>query len=145
MIVSWLRAQGSGFRVQGKNNSAIRNPKSAILNKMLRSFFYQAIFLTGILIFPGKISAQVSAFTRQDTLRGSITPERAWWDLKFYHLDIAVNPLDSTISGTNTVSYRVLHPSDRMQIDLQEPLDLISAVQNGKIPEFKREGNVYLD
>jgi hypothetical protein len=25
-------------------------------------------------------------FTRQDTLRGSITPERAWWDLTYYHL-----------------------------------------------------------
>ena len=31
-------------------------------------------------------------FTRQDTLRGSITPERAWWDLNYYHLDISINP-----------------------------------------------------
>ena len=31
-------------------------------------------------------------FTRQDTLRGSITTERAWWDLNYYHLDITVNP-----------------------------------------------------
>jgi hypothetical protein len=31
-------------------------------------------------------------YTRQDTLRGSITPERAWWDLTYYHLDIEVNP-----------------------------------------------------
>ena len=35
-------------------------------------------------------------FTRQDTLRGTITPERAWWDLTYYHLDIKVNPADST-------------------------------------------------
>ena len=28
--------------------------------------------------------------TRQDTLRGSITPEREWWDLTYYHLDIKV-------------------------------------------------------
>jgi aminopeptidase N len=82
-------------------------------------------------------------FTRQDTLRGSITPERAWWDLKFYHLDIKVNPSDSTIFGTNTVVYRVLKSAELMQIDLQEPLDLLKAVQNGKELVFNREGNVY--
>ena len=82
-------------------------------------------------------------FTRKDTLRGSITPERAWWDLTFYHLDIVVNPSDSSINGTNTVTYRVLKPARLMQIDLQEPLILSKAVQNNKELTFKREGNVY--
>jgi aminopeptidase N len=82
-------------------------------------------------------------FTRQDTLRGSITPERAWWDLVYYHLDIAVRPADSTIYGTNTVTYRVIKSSDLMQIDLQPPLELLKAEQNGKALSFSREGNVY--
>ena len=82
-------------------------------------------------------------FTRQDTLRGSITPERAWWDLTYYHLDITVNPSDSTIYGSNTVTYKVLKPYNVMQIDLQEPLKLTKAVQNNKRLSFKREGNVY--
>jgi aminopeptidase N len=82
-------------------------------------------------------------FTRQDSLRGSITPERAWWDLKFYHLDIKVNPSDSTIFGTNTVVYKALKSAPVMQIDLQEPLNLLKAVQNGKELVFNREGNVY--
>ena len=30
-------------------------------------------------------------FTKQDTLRGSITKERVWWDVTYYHLDIKVN------------------------------------------------------
>jgi aminopeptidase N len=82
-------------------------------------------------------------FTRQDTLRGSVTPERAWWDLTFYHLDIAVNPSDSTIYGTNTVTYRVLKAASRMQIDLQEPLTITRAVQNNVNLKYRREGNVY--
>ena len=82
-------------------------------------------------------------FTRQDTLRGSITPERAWWNLTFYHLDIAVKPSDSTIYGTNTVTYRVITSSDIMQIDLQPPLEIFKAEQNGKPLSFTREGNVY--
>ena len=38
-------------------------------------------------------------FTKQDTLRGSITEERAWWDLNHYHLDIKVDPEKKYISG----------------------------------------------
>jgi aminopeptidase N len=82
-------------------------------------------------------------FTRQDTLRGSITPERAWWDLIYYHLDIAVNPSDSSISGKNTVTYRVLKPFSVMQIDLQEPLKLLKATQNNTELFYTREGNAY--
>jgi aminopeptidase N len=83
------------------------------------------------------------AFTRQDTLRGSITPEREWWDLTYYHLDITVNPTDSSIHGSNTVWYRVLKEAETMQIDLQPPLELAGAVQNGKNLQFTREGNVF--
>jgi aminopeptidase N len=110
---------------------------------MPRFFHNIVLVIIAILLFPEKTSSQIHAFTRQDTLRGSITPERAWWDLTYYHLDIAVNPSDSTISGSNTVTYRVIYPSKLMQIDLQEPMELTSAAQNGKILKFDREGNVY--
>ena len=43
--------------------------------------------------------AQDQKFTRADTLRGSITPERGWWDLNFYHLDIQVFPEKKYIIG----------------------------------------------
>ncbi|NMC36879.1 MAG: M1 family metallopeptidase [Bacteroidales bacterium] len=83
------------------------------------------------------------SFTRQDTLRGSITPERSWWDLNYYHLDISVNPSDSTIYGINNVVYTVLHPFGLMQIDLQEPMIITKALQNGRSLDFHREGSVY--
>jgi aminopeptidase N len=95
------------------------------------------------LLLQFKVSSQTPVFTRQDTLRGSITPERSWWDLIYYHLDIVVNPSDSTINGTNTVTYRVLKPSGIMQIDLQEPMKLTNAVLNNKPLKFTRDGNVY--
>lgn len=87
--------------------------------------------------------AQTPAFNRQDTLRGSITPEREWWDLTYYHLDIVVNPLDSTIRGSNTVGYKVIEPVRRMQIDLQEPMNISRVTLNGKDLEFSRDGNVF--
>ncbi len=101
-----------------------------------------------ILICCGILDAQFIAptlrqFTRQDTLRGSITAERSWWDLTYYHLNIVVKPSDSTIYGTNTIAYRVIEPAEVMQIDLQEPMNLIKAEQNGKPLGFSREGNVF--
>ncbi|MEX2364051.1 MAG: M1 family metallopeptidase [Balneolaceae bacterium] len=82
-------------------------------------------------------------FNRQDTLRGSITPERAWWDLTYYHLDVAVDIADSSISGKNLVQYRVLEPHQRMQIDLQPPLSVSKITQNGEELGFERDGNAW--
>ncbi|MBA4321935.1 MAG: peptidase M1, partial [Odoribacter sp.] len=100
-------------------------------------------FLSVISVVHTLILAQTPKFTHQDTLRGSITPERSWWDLTYYHLDIVVNPADSTIKGTNTVFYRVLTPACLMQIDLQPPLVLSKAVQNGKSLKILKEGNAH--
>ena len=87
--------------------------------------------------------AQVSEFTRQDTLRGSITKERKWWDLKYYHLDISVNPDDSAIEGKNTIRYTVLEPYQVMQIDLQPPLIIYKVIQDGNDLEIVHEGNAH--
>ena len=97
------------------------------------------------------VSAQIldnkaAVFTKQDSLRGSITKERAWWNLTYYHLDIKVNPEAKTIIGSNTIRYTVLESYNRMQIDLQNPMEIYKVIQDGKELNFTREGNVfYLD
>ena len=82
-------------------------------------------------------------YSLADTLRGSITPERAWWDLNYYHLDIEVNPYDSTIVGSNEVQYTVLNGREIMQIDLQEPLQITRVTQDGQDLEFTQNGAAY--
>ena len=81
--------------------------------------------------------------SRQDTLRGSITMERAWWDLTYYHLDIKVEPDKKYISGSNTVGYKVLESNKVMQIDLQKPMNITSITSKNKELKFTREGNAY--
>lgn len=81
--------------------------------------------------------------TRQDVLRGAITPERAWWDLSHYHLKVKVDPSNKTITGTNTVSYRVLSTQKRLQIELQAPMILEKAVQNNKKLTVDKDGYSY--
>lgn len=82
-------------------------------------------------------------FTKADTLRGSITPERAWWNVTYYDLHVTVQPEDSSITGLNNILYRVTGPSQKMQIDLQEPLDVDRVVQNGQELTWEREGDVF--
>ncbi|WP_035467994.1 M1 family metallopeptidase [Algoriphagus mannitolivorans] len=81
-----------------------------------------------------------NTFTRADTLRGSITPERVWWDLGYYHLKVEVFPESKSIKGSNLVRYRVKSSNQILQIDLQEPLIITSVVQDGEKLNFKREG-----
>ncbi|OIV40750.1 M1 family metallopeptidase [Flavobacterium johnsoniae] len=109
--------------------------------------YFGSIFAAFLIGFSansqGLLSKSGKVFTHQDTLRGSITKERAWWDLKYYHLDIKVNPKEKTIAGSNTVRYTVLTENNKMQIDLQEPMQITKVTQNGKELKFERDGNAF--
>lgn len=89
------------------------------------------------------ITAYCQQFTLQDTLRGSITPEREWWDLNYYHLDIAVDPEKKYISGSNTIRYKVLDSKKVLQVDLQPPLTIDKVTQDGKELEVEHIGNAH--
>lgn len=110
----------------------------------------KSYIITGVLLFivftsnsQGLLNKSQTAFTHQDTLRGSITKERAWWDLKYYHLDVKVNVADKTISGSNKIRYTVLSEYSKMQIDLQEPMQIYKVTQDGKELKFERNGNAF--
>ena len=113
-----------------------------IMNKYLNIVFI-AFLISNAANAQGLLGNKDGIFTKQDTLRGSITKERAWWDVKYYHLDIKVNPADSTIYGSNTIRYKVLNSYNRMQIDLQEPLKISKVTQDGKELKYQREGSVF--
>ncbi|MET0463064.1 MAG: M1 family metallopeptidase [Chitinophagaceae bacterium] len=102
-------------------------------------------FATGLfLLF---ISLDVfSQYTHQDTLRGSVTPERAWWDVTNYKIAVTPDYGTKTIKGSSRITYKIqgkVTPS--MQIDLQQPMQLDSAflgTQRAKL-SWQREGNVF--
>ncbi|WP_027075685.1 M1 family metallopeptidase [Maribacter antarcticus] len=103
--------------------------------------------LLPLLFLSSSINAQLQqekrAFTEQDTLRGSITPERAWWDLNYYHLDIEIQPDEKYIAGKNTIRYRVLESQQVLQVDLQPPLKIEKVTQDGLPLSVKSNGNAH--
>ena len=96
-----------------------------------------------ILLLPLLGLGQGRELTRQDTLRGSITPERAWWDLTYYHLDITVDPDQKYIEGSTTIGYTVLEPMATLQVDLQSPLRIEKIEQGGKALKYRSEGDAH--
>ena len=101
------------------------------------------LLLLPFILLSANTSAQSRVFTHQDTLRGSITKERATWDLKYYHLNVWVNPLDSTLKGQNTIRYSVTAPMQIMQVDLQEPMLITKVYQDKQQVQFRRDGNAW--
>lgn len=96
------------------------------------------------LLFLFYLNLKAQEYTEQDSLRGSITPERAWWDLNYYHLDIEVSPENKYIKGSNLIRYKVLEENSVLQIDLQPPLKITDIVQDNESLVYKQNGNVFL-
>jgi aminopeptidase N len=104
----------------------------------------KSLFIIKLLILSALPSlGQRYVFTRDDTLRGSITPQRAWWDLTFYHLKVRLHLSDSSLTGSTRVVYRVLRPAQELQIDLQRPLRVLRVEQEGQRLRFRQDGNAY--
>lgn len=81
-------------------------------------------------------------FSRADTLRGMLTPERSCYDVRFYHLDVKVDPAKQFISGSNTIFFTVDSAFSRMQIDLFKNMQIEKVtLDDGEPVPYQREFN----
>jgi aminopeptidase N len=102
-----------------------------------------------ILLVSGKFSS--AQYTHQDTLRGTIGPERAWWDVLRYDISVTPDYNKRSIAGRTTIRYKVLpnQKSDYLQIDLQKPLVIDTLFYDDKLyinypgKPYYNEGNVW--
>lgn len=85
------------------------------------------------------------AYSKSDTLRGTISAERAWWNVTRYDLQVQPDYLAKTIRGVNKISFTALQKNDgkRMQIDLKDPLLIDSVLFSGKKLGFNKEASVW--
>jgi aminopeptidase N len=103
------------------------------MNHTFFSFSMRHLMVFFLSIIGNNVTfAQSTKYSYIDTLRGSITPERAWWDLQHYCLELEIDPDSKSIRGSNCIRYKVLQSSSILQIDLQPPLKPDSIVQDGR-------------
>lgn len=83
-----------------------------------------ALLLLNYLSTDAQLFDDKKEFTRADTLRGMLTPDRACYDVKYYHLDIKLNTDSESISGYNDIYFKVEQPFSLMQVDLSKKLKI---------------------
>jgi len=92
-----------------------------------------------------------TSFTHQDTLRGSIGPERSWWNVLHYDVNVTPDYNAKSISGKTIIQYKIVEEkhSDYLQIDLQQPLMIDTIFYDSKMyinypgKPYYNEGNVW--
>lgn len=102
------------------------------------------LFLLTSTLLLGQPTAKEKTFSRADTLRGSITAPRAWWNVLRYDLTVTPDFEAKFTSGKNSIQYKVVsRPDSMMQLDLQQPLIIDSIICKGRKLPFTRDGNVW--
>ncbi len=90
-------------------------------------------FLGVVLLFSTWLPAQ--QFTKKDTLRGSDTQFRNFWDVTKYDITVEPDFESKYISGTNSITFVITRDTEKpvFQIDLQQPMQF----------EFLNRDNTY--
>ncbi len=76
-----------------------------------------------------------------DSLRGFLSPLRSCYDIRYYHLDIKIDPIAEFISGNNTITFTVVKPMADMQLDLFANMKVDSILYGSTRLSYKRDGN----
>lgn len=123
-----------------------RARSDGLCRTVARWLFPGSFILTLPLAFSFAQTASSSAaqvFSHSDTLRGMLTPERRCYDVRFYDMDVTIDPARRTIAGSNVILFSVDSSFDRMQIDLFANLQIDTITLDGDpspLP-YRRDSN----
>jgi aminopeptidase N len=85
-------------------------------------------------------------FTRKDSLVGWLDRYRAGYDVKYYYLNLTLDPEHKKLGGEVTILFRALEKLKTIRFDLYKNLKIYSVSLSGKKISFKRnERAVYAD
>ena len=105
------------------------------------------LFVITIIFISKLIFSQSKILSKEDTLIGSNTSYRAWWDVTHYTISVKPDYNTKSIFGNTIITYKVICDSLPfiMQIDLQDPLQVDSVFINRvKFTNYKRENNRWM-
>lgn len=98
--------------------------------------------LTLFIVANAIVNAQT--FTTEDTLKGSNTAFRNFWDVKKYQLSVEPSFETQSLQGNNKISFEITKEvtNPTFQIDLQQPMKVEKLNANFPfVKDFQREGD----
>ncbi|NHN27539.1 M1 family metallopeptidase [Flavobacterium jejuense] len=96
------------------------------------------LLIIGLLaLVTQNLSAQ--NFTRRDSLHGGLRFERNCFDVQRYDLNIKINPEERSIVGFNDITFKVVAPTKKIQLDLFDNMKVDSIVWNNQNLQYKRD------
>ncbi|MDQ1096432.1 MULTISPECIES: M1 family metallopeptidase [Chryseobacterium] len=106
----------------------------------MKKLTFTLVLISGLAF--GQLFEKNKAFTKQDTLKGSNTKFRDFWDVKKYDLSVEPDFDSKSIKGNNTISLQIIKDITNpvFQIDLQQPMKA-DKVQASFPMEYQQDGD----
>lgn len=112
--------------------------------KMFRLVLFFSFFVK--LASAQSLLEQQDKYTRADTLRGSLRPERTCFDVTFYELNIKIDTGKQSIAGSNKIVFKTIEDFNTLQLDLYANMNIDSIISSGQKLKYRREFNaVFVD
>lgn len=107
----------------------------------MKKLSYTLLFASGLVF--GQFFEKGKTFTKQDTLKGSDTEFRNFWDVKKYDLSVEPDFTAKSIKGNNTISFEITKDvkNPTFQVDLQQPMKADKVEASFPVAEYKQDGD----
>ena len=107
----------------------------------MKKLSYTLLFAASLSF--GQFFEKDKVFTKQDTLKGSNTQFRNFWDVKKYDLSVESDFATKSIKGNNKISFEIIKDvtNPTFQIDLQQPMKADKLEASFPVAEYKQDGD----
>ncbi len=132
--------------------------------RRFKSCLLQGTIVLWVILFgfcsttKAQLGQEKKTFTKADTLRGSLNPNRDWWNVTYYDITVKPDFEKKEIEGKVILQAIATKRGKQLQLDLQQPLIIDSIIRMGNyfIPNgrsfppihdsyrFRQEGNIVL-
>ena len=107
----------------------------------MKKLSYTLLLVSGLAF--GQFFERDKVYTKQDTLKGSNTPFRDFWDVKKYNFSVEPDFEQKSIKGTNKISFEIIKDVTNpiFQIDLQQPMKAGKITASFPVASSKQDGD----
>jgi aminopeptidase N len=108
---------------------------------MKKSFTIPSSLFTLFLLI--NFSCFSQEFSHADSLRGGLPFERTSFDVVHYDIATKIHPDTKSIEGNTKIRFKIIKPTNKIQLDLFENLEIHSIKMDGKTLNYTRDGNAF--